>query len=131
MSMEEENTHGEQIVFGGGCFWCLEAVFKMVKGVKSVTSGYAGGKDEHPTYERVSAEVTGHAEVVRVEYSPSKITIHDLLTIYFASHDPTTVNRQGADVGEQYRSAIFYTTEAQREEAEAFIDDLKKEEYLW
>lgn len=115
----------ETVVFGGGCFWCVEAVFQMLRGVVSVESGYAGGHEEEPSYVRVSAEVTGHAEVVQVVYDPAQITFHDLLTVYFASHDPTTVNRQGNDVGTQYRSVIFYTTDAQRDEAEAFIQDLQ------
>lgn len=122
MSMEKET-----IVFGGGCFWCIEAVFKMIRGVESVQSGYAGGTDANPTYERVSAEMTGHAEVVQVTYDPAVVSIRDLLTVYFASHDPTTMNRQGADVGTQYRSAIYYTTDEQKQAAEAYIQELQAE----
>ncbi len=115
----------ETIVFGGGCFWCIEAVFKMIRGVESVASGYAGGTDTNPTYERVSAEMTGHVEVVQVTYDHAAVSIRDLLTVYFASHDPTTMNRQGADVGTQYRSAIFYTTPEQKEAAETYIEELQ------
>jgi peptide-methionine (S)-S-oxide reductase len=114
----------EKAVFGGGCFWCTEAVFKMFKGVISVTSGYAGGTKENPTYEEISNGNTGHAEVVQIEYNPSKIAFEDLLTIFFGSHDPTTRNQQGNDVGTQYRSVILYTTPEQRALAERFIADL-------
>ncbi|PIR69379.1 MAG: peptide-methionine (S)-S-oxide reductase [Candidatus Niyogibacteria bacterium CG10_big_fil_rev_8_21_14_0_10_46_36] len=112
------------IVFGGGCFWCTEAVFKMLKGVLSVTPGYAGGTTKDPSYEDVSAHKTGHAEVVRIEYDADIMPLHDLLTVFFATHDPTTPNRQGNDVGEQYRSIILYTDEEQKKEAEAFIEKL-------
>lgn len=114
----------ETVVFGGGCFWCTDAVFKMIKGVKSVTAGYAGGSKENPNYEEVSSESTGHAEVVKVEYNPKIISFRDLLAVFFATHDPTTKDRQGADVGPQYRSAIYYTSEEQRKEAEIFIKEL-------
>ncbi|PIR89504.1 MAG: peptide-methionine (S)-S-oxide reductase [Candidatus Harrisonbacteria bacterium CG10_big_fil_rev_8_21_14_0_10_40_38] len=114
----------EIAIFGGGCFWCTEAVFGELKGVHSVTSGYAGGHTENPTYEEVSSGKTGHAEVIRIEYDPAVISYRDLLTVFFATHDPTTLNQQGADVGTQYRSAIFYTTESQKEEAEKFIEEL-------
>ena len=114
----------EQAVFGGGCFWCTEAVFKMLKGVSSVLPGYAGGTTENPTYENVSDGNTGHAEVISIEYDPSVIAFTDLLTVFFASHDPTTVNRQGADVGSQYRSIILYTTEKQKTDTEEFIAKL-------
>lgn len=114
----------EVAVFGGGCFWCTEAVFKMLKGVIRVSPGYAGGTKENPTYEHVSGGKTGHAEVVHIQYDPTQVKYETLLTIFFASHDPTTLNRQGADVGTQYRSVIFYTTLEQKENAEAFIADL-------
>ncbi len=117
--MENNN---ETAVFGGGCFWCTEAVFKMLKGVHSVMPGYAGGSTERPTYEQVSSGRTGHAEVIHIEYDTSLVSYETLLTIFFASHDPTTPNQQGADVGTQYRSIILYTNEAQREKAEAFIE---------
>lgn len=114
----------ETAVFGGGCFWCTEAVFKMFFGVQAVTSGYAGGKTEHPTYEDVSSGRTGHAEVVRVDYDTAKVSYETLLTVFFASHDPTTQNRQGEDVGTQYRSIILYTTEEQKQATEKFIANL-------
>ncbi len=118
--MEKEIT-----VFGGGCFWCTEAVFNMLRGVVSVMPGYAGGTalpgGQHPTYEQVSTGKTGYAEVIRIEYDPVQVRFHDLLTVFFATHDPTTLNRQGNDVGTQYRSAIFYTTDEQKKEAEDFI----------
>ncbi|TAL19288.1 peptide-methionine (S)-S-oxide reductase [Patescibacteria group bacterium] len=114
----------ERAVFGGGCFWCTEAVFKMLKGVISVTPGYAGGSKPNPSYEEICGGETGHAEVIRVEYAPSKISYDDLLTVFFATHDSTTVNRQGGDVGPQYRSIILYANEAQKAEAERFIRNL-------
>jgi peptide-methionine (S)-S-oxide reductase len=114
----------ETAIFGGGCFWCTEAVFKMLTGVVSVDPGYAGGKTEHPTYIQVSNGDTGHAEVIKIEYDPSRISYRDLLTVFFATHDPTTLNRQGADVGTQYRSIILGTNEGQVEEAQAFIKEL-------
>ncbi|OGF61501.1 peptide-methionine (S)-S-oxide reductase [Candidatus Giovannonibacteria bacterium RIFCSPHIGHO2_01_FULL_45_33] len=125
-------------VFGGGCFWCTEAVFsagggsayggKMFPGIISVTPGYAGGAPpeagKSPTYEEVSAGGTGHAEVVRVEYNQAKISYRELLTIFFAAHDPTTLNKQGSDKGAQYRSIILYYNEEQKKEAEAFIKEI-------
>jgi len=114
----------EKVVLGGGCFWCTDAVFKMIKGIKSVTAGYAGGSKTDPTYSEVSSETTGHAEVVEIEYDPRIISFRDLLAVFFATHDPTTINRQGADIGPQYRSAIYYTSEEQKNEAEAFIKEL-------
>ena len=110
-------------VFGGGCFWCTEAVFQMLKGVEKVEPGYAGGKMENPSYEAVSGGGTGHAEVIRVTYDPAIISYEDLLTVFFGSHDPTTPNRQGADVGEQYRSVILYESE----EDKATADKISKE----
>lgn len=114
----------EIAVFGGGCFWCTEAIFKMLKGVVSVLPGYSGGTKPNPTYEEVCSGKTGHAEAVRIEYDQKKVDYRTLLTIFFASHDPTTMNRQGPDVGTQYRSVIFYTTEAQKDEARKFIQEL-------
>lgn len=111
-------------VFGGGCFWCTEAVFKMVKGVSLVKPGYAGGTVENPTYDQVSSGKTGHAEVIYIEYDPIVVAYKTLLTVFFASHDPSTLNRQGADVGTQYRSVIFYTTPEQKEIAEAMIHEI-------
>lgn len=114
------------IVFAGGCFWCTEAVFKMVEGVISVEPGYTGGTVENPTYEAVCSGKTGHAEAVRIVYDPLKARIRDLLAIFFGSHDPTTLNRQGNDIGTQYRSAVFYTTEEQREETEKIIREINE-----
>ncbi len=114
----------EIAVFGGGCFWCTEAVFKMLKGVISVEPGYTGGTLQFPTYEEVSSGETGHAEVVKVEYDPSQIKYRDLMTVFFASHDPTTLNRQGDDVGTQYRSIIFTSNPEQQKQAIAFISEL-------
>jgi len=111
-------------VFGGGCFWCTEAVFDELRGVKSVMSGYAGGSTKNPTYEEVCGGGTGHAEVIKIDFDPVEIVFKDLLTVFFATHDPTTLNRQGNDVGTQYRSAIFYADEEQKREAEAFIKEL-------
>ena len=114
----------EVAVFGGGCFWCTEAVFDELRGVVSVMPGYAGGSVKNPTYEQVCSGRTGHAEVIRIEFDPSQITFRDLLTVFFATHDPTTVNRQGNDIGTQYRSIILYASEAQKHEAEKFIEEL-------
>ena len=114
----------ETAVFGGGCFWCTEAILQRLKGVISVVPGYAGGHIKNPTYEQVCAGTTGHAEVTKFEFDPSVITFRDLLEIFFTTHDPTTWNRQGNDVGEQYRSSIFYTSDAQKQEAEQFIKEL-------
>lgn len=114
----------EIIVFGGGCFWCTEAVFSKLKGVKSVNPGYAGGIKENPTYEQVCSGDTGHAEVIKIKYDPNEIKLDDLLAVFFAAHNPITLNQQGNDIGTQYRSIIFSTTEKQKEEAEKFIKDL-------
>ena len=108
-----------QAVLGGGCFWCLEAVYDDLNGVTEVLSGYAGGRTEHPSYEQVCSGSTGHAEVVRVTYDPSILSYTDLLRIFFTIHDPTTPNQQGADVGTQYRSVIFVTSDQERRDAEA------------
>ncbi len=113
-------------IFGGGCFWCIEAVFEQLKGVVSVMPGYAGGETDAPTYDAVCSGETGHAEVLRIEYDPSVISYHDLLTVFFAAHNPTTLNRQGNDIGTQYRSIILFTTEQQKEEATAFIKHLNE-----
>ena len=115
----------EVAIFGGGCFWCTEAVFSMLDGVVSVASGYAGGTTPDPTYTQVSSGETGHAEVIRIEYDPAKTSYRMLLTVFFATHDPTTLNRQGNDVGTQYRSIILTTTDAQREEALKFIQEVE------
>ncbi|MPZ75940.1 MAG: peptide-methionine (S)-S-oxide reductase MsrA [Deltaproteobacteria bacterium] len=115
----------EVAVFGGGCFWCTEAVFDELRGVTAVISGYAGGEVKNPTYEQVCSGRTGHAEVIRIEFDPNQIAFRDLLTVFFATHDPTTLNRQGNDVGTQYRSAILYANDEQRGEAESFIKKLE------
>ncbi len=113
----------ETIYLAGGCFWCTEAVYRALHGVLSVTPGYMGGHVSNPTYEQVCSGDTGHAEAIKVEYDPSQITTAEILDVFFDSHDPTTLDRQGADVGSQYRSAIFYTEHAQREIAEKKIAD--------
>lgn len=105
-------------VFGGGCFWCVEAIFSDLKGVLEVVPGYSGGHVENPTYQQVCTDETGHAEVVKITYDSSTISYEDLLRIFFSTHDPTTLNRQGNDVGTQYRSVIFYQTEEERAAAE-------------
>ncbi|MBU2567021.1 peptide-methionine (S)-S-oxide reductase MsrA [Patescibacteria group bacterium] len=117
----------EVVMFGSGCFWCSEAVFKQLKGIQSVTPGYAGGTVANPSYEQVCTGETGHAEVVKIEYDEDVIKFEDLLTVFFATHDPTALNRQGHDIGEQYRSVIFYTDESQRQEAERFITKLEND----
>ena len=122
--MEPQDAN-EVAVFGGGCFWCTEAVFKMMEGIVSVLPGYAGGDKPDPTYEEVCGGGTGHAEVIRIEYDPKKVSYEDLLTVFFATHDPTTLNRQGNDVGTQYRSMVLYSSEAQKETAERYIMDLE------
>jgi peptide-methionine (S)-S-oxide reductase len=111
-------------VLGGGCFWCLEAVLDRVTGVQSVESGYMGGRRANPTYQQVCSGATGHAEVVRVSFDPEQVSFRELLDIFFTIHDPTTLNRQGNDVGSQYRSVIFYTSDEQRSEAEQTIAEL-------
>lgn len=126
--METENKQLERVAFGGGCFWCSEAVFRMVKGVVSVTSGYAGGTVSHPTYEQVSTGNTGHAEVILVEYDPAIISFEKLLDVFFDVHNPTTLNRQEADAGTQYRSLILYATEEQRDATHVYIEKLKSSE---
>jgi peptide-methionine (S)-S-oxide reductase len=116
----------EGATLGGGCFWCLEAVFDELQGVEDVVSGYAGGTVSNPTYEQVSLGTTGHAEVVQVTYDPQVVTYREILEIFFDIHDPTTLNRQGADVGPQYRSVIMYHDTQQREIAEALIAELDR-----
>lgn len=114
----------ESIVFGGGCFWCLEAAFSRTKGVVSALSGYAGGESKNPSYEQVCGGRTGHAEVVKVTFDTGQITLEDILHIYFLIHDPTTLNRQGHDIGTQYRSVVFYTDEIQKQTVEKIIQEL-------
>jgi peptide-methionine (S)-S-oxide reductase len=110
--------------FGGGCFWCLEAVFEMVRGVKSVASGYAGGHVPNPTYEQVCGKKTGHAEVVQITFDPAVVSFRELLGVFFAFHDPTTLNRQGADVGPQYRSVVFTHDDEQKLVTDEVIAEL-------
>ncbi|WP_049985921.1 peptide-methionine (S)-S-oxide reductase MsrA [Halobellus rufus] len=117
----------ETATFGGGCFWCTEAAMKELSGVESVTSGYAGGETEDPTYREVCSGSTGHAEVVQVEFDPDLISYVDLLEVFFATHDPTQLNRQGPDVGTQYRSIVLYHDDEQRREVEAYVDALDGE----
>ena len=112
------NTSVEKATFGAGCFWCVEAVFERLEGVQSVVAGYAGGTKPNPTYKEVCTGTTGHAEVARITFDPTKISYEKLLEVFWESHDPTTLNRQGADVGTQYRSAIFYHDEKQKIAAE-------------
>lgn len=130
MVTQQSTQSTETATLAGGCFWCLEAVFEQLKGVVLVVSGYAGGIVENPSYRDVCTGATGHAEVVQVTYDPAQISYHDLLGVFFSIHDPTSLNRQGADVGTQYRSAIFYHDDAQKAAAEAMIGELTREK-LW
>ena len=123
-SSVDTTTTLQVATFAGGCFWCTEAYFERLKGVDRVISGYTGGKEKNPTYEQVSAGRTGHAESVNIFYNPNEISYKELLEVFFATHDPTTLNRQGPDVGKQYRSAIFYHNEEQKQEAENYIASL-------
>lgn len=115
----------QQITLAGGCFWCIEGAFKQVRGVLKAQSGYAGGDKPEPTYEEVCTGNTGHAEVVQITFEPTALSVREILEIFFALHDPTQLNRQGNDIGTQYRSAIFYQTEAQRAEAEKIIAEMR------
>ena len=116
----------KEIVIGGGCFWCVEALLKELKGVEKLESGYSGGNAPGiPTYREVCSGLTGHAEVVKVSYDETLITLHDLLVVFMTSHDPTTLNRQGGDVGTQYRSVIFYKSEEEKQSAKSVINELK------
>lgn len=117
----------QQAVFGGGCFWCVEAVFLQLKGVQTVVSGYAGGVTQHPSYEQICEGNTQHAEVIQINFDDSQISFSQLLDVFFATHDPTTLNRQGNDVGTQYRSVIFYQDESQKQLAEQRIEEFKAE----
>ncbi|WP_439185175.1 peptide-methionine (S)-S-oxide reductase MsrA [Carboxylicivirga taeanensis] len=124
------NSTGQEkalATFGGGCFWCTEAIFAALKGVDTVESGYSGGEQANPTYKEVCTGLTGHAEVVQITYDPQQLQFADLLEVFFATHNPTTLNRQGADVGTQYRSVIFYHTDEQKRIAELVIKELGRE----
>lgn len=124
-----ENNY-EVAIFAGGCFWCTEAIFERVKGVLTAESGYSGGHVVNPSYREVCTGNTGHAEAIRITFDPSVVSYVELLEIFFKTHDPTTLNRQGADVGTQYRSAIFYNTPEQRNQAEEIIQALERE-HIW
>lgn len=125
-SSEETTLRTDTATFGTGCFWCTEAIFQQLDGVLKVTSGYSGGQVKNPTYKQVCEGNTGHAEVVQVVYDPSKISFDELLEVFWQTHDPTTLNRQGNDVGPQYRSAIFYHNEEQQQKAEKYKAELDK-----
>ena len=127
MNQEALKTKRETATLASGCFWCAEAVFSIVKGVEKVESGYTGGSKLNPTYEEVSTGTTRHAEAVQLTFDPEVISFKGILEIFFATHDPTTMNRQGPDVGTQYRSVIFYHDQTQKAAAEAMIDELNKE----
>ncbi len=122
-----ENKNIETATLGAGCFWCVEAVFDDLQGVESVESGYSGGHTENPTYREVCSETTGHAEVVNVNFNPNEISFKEILQIFFTVHDPTTLNRQGNDIGSSYRSAIFYHDENQKQIAEEVIKEVGAE----
>ena len=122
------NTNLQTATLAGGCFWCLEAVYDEIKGVQGVESGYAGGHVDNPSYRAVCNGDTGHAEVIQVHFDPNVVSYRDLLNVFFAIHDPTTLNRQGADVGTQYRSAIFYHDDEQKQIAEELIKDLNTQQ---
>jgi peptide-methionine (S)-S-oxide reductase len=127
MNESKSSQKLESAVFGGGCFWCLDAQFKLVNGVRSVISGYAGGITKNPTYEEVCSETTGHAEVIQVQFDPAVVSYEDLLRKFFRAHDPTTLNRQGADVGTSYRSIILYENDSQKAIAEKVKADAQKD----
>lgn len=117
----------ETATLAAGCFWCVEAVFDGLKGVEDVVSGYSGGHKDNPTYQEVCSDTTGHAEVAQIKFDPSELSFEDLLKVYFTVHDPTTLNRQGNDIGKSYRSAIFYHNDEQKRTAEKVIDEITKE----
>lgn len=125
---KKANSKKMVATFGGGCFWCTEAIFQQLKGVDRVRPGYMGGNRENPTYEQVCSGATGHAEVIQIDYDEAILPFETLLGVFFKTHDPTTLNRQGNDVGTQYRSAIFYHNESQHTESEAFIRQLSEHE---
>ena len=118
--LKSKTMHTETITLGNGCFWCTEAIFQQVKGVNKVTSGYSGGHVENPSYEEVCEKTTGHAEVLQVEFDTTQVTLDEILEIFWQTHDPTTLNQQGNDVGPQYRSVVFYHNKQQKERAEFF-----------
>lgn len=126
--MQDKNNEKkiEVITLGAGCFWCVEAVFQRVNGVIKVESGYSGGKNAHPTYREVTSGLTGHAEVIQISFDPEKISLSKILEIFWKTHDPTTLNRQGADIGSQYRSVVFYHSETQKKVASILKEELNK-----
>jgi peptide-methionine (S)-S-oxide reductase len=124
--MMENEKSNEVATLAGGCFWCLEAVFDELNGVENVESGYSGGHSDNPTYRQVCTGATGHAEVVQIKFDPNIISFKELLQVFFSIHDPTTLNRQGADIGTQYRSAIFYHTPGQKEVADQVISEINQ-----
>lgn len=126
-AIAETTAKTEEAVIGGGCFWCTEGCYQLVPGVLKVTSGYAGGHVENPTYEQVCTKTTGHAEVIKIEYDPAKVSFKDLVDLFWFVHDPTTYHRQGADEGPQYRSIILYANEAQKQAAEQSKKEHEKE----
>lgn len=130
MTDAAQQAKTEQITLGGGCFWCVEAIFNELRGVEKVVSGYAGGSTPNPTYDQVCSGQTGHAEVAQITFEPAEISLHDLLVIFFTLHNPTTMNRQGNDVGSQYRSIILYASEAQKQTAEQVIEEITDQQ-LW
>ena len=134
MSEKQVNKRARQknpsVTLGGGCFWCLEAVYMELQGVTEIVSGYSGGEVADPSYQQVCSGNTGHAEVVQVTFDPEQITYEEILSVFFATHDPTTLNKQGADVGTQYRSVIFYQNGEQKEAAEKLIADLDSQQ-IW
>ena len=127
MTVSETVAQTETATLGGGCFWCTEAIFKSLKGVETVESGYSGGHTKNPTYKEVCTGETGHAEVIQIIFDPKIISFDEILEVFFETHDPTSLNRQGADSGTQYRSAIFYHSPEQKEKAEAYKAQLNKE----
>ncbi len=127
---DDTKVKTEKATFGGGCFWCLEAVFERIPGVTNVVSGYSGGSVPRPTYDQVCTGLTGHAEVVQIEYDPEKVSYDKLLQVFFACHDPTTFNRQGPDFGTQYRSVIFYHNDEQKIAAKKEYDELTAKHYF-
>lgn len=129
-SQEMNNSEYKVATFGAGCFWCVEAIFSKLEGVEEVTSGYSGGHQENPSYEEVCSGSTGHAEVCQIKFNPDVISYKDLLEVFWKTHDPTTLNRQGNDIGTQYRSVIFYHNDEQKELAESYKDKLNNEQ-IW
>jgi peptide-methionine (S)-S-oxide reductase len=121
-----DSLQNEEAIFGAGCFWCVEAIFQRVPGVVKIESGYSGGTTENPTYKEVCTGVTGHAEVIKLSYDAKQVSYETLLSVFWQTHDPTTLNRQGGDEGTQYRSAVFYKNEAQKESAERLKAELDK-----